>query len=169
MDLLTVWLKQDFLNGTNTATVDLSGDGYFSYSTSQAGGGHNDGSYTIRWVVMNGATNEVYVSPTAALGNNQSVTELFSAISGWELFNVVEGNLASLQFDGTSATYSTSSSSLSDVRGFGFLIEHVDPSGPIHTHVEGFTVGIVPEPSRAVLALLGAGVCILRRRRTCAA
>lgn len=165
LDLLNLWLKQDFLNGTNTGAVDLSGDGYFHYNTSQAGGGHNDGSYTVRWVVMNGVGNQVYVSPTAPLGNNDSVTQLFSAISGWETYNVVEGDLTSLMFDGTSATYSTPSSALGDIRGFGFLIEHADPSGPVHTHIEHFEVGAAPEPSRALLTLLGAGVAVLRRRR----
>ncbi len=166
LDLLYVWQKQDFLNGANvTPSLDLTGDGFFHYDTSQAGGGHNDGSYTLRWVVMNGVSNNLYVSPVAALGNNQSITEMFSSITGWEQYFADQSTLASLQFDGTSADYDTLSSSLSDIRGFGFLIEHSDPSGPIHTHVEHFQVGAIPEPSRLMLMMGGFLPVLLRRRR----
>jgi hypothetical protein len=166
LDLLYVWQKQDFLNGTNvTPNLSLTGDGFFHYNTSQAGGGHNDGSYTLRWVVMDGASNNLYVSRLAALGNNQSVTELFSSITGWEQYFADQSTLASLQFDGTSADYDTLSSSLTDIRGFGFLIEHTSPSGPIHTHVEHFQVGAIPEPSRLMLVMGGFLPILLRRRR----
>lgn len=167
-DLLYMWQKSDgFINGFDTySNIDLSGDGYFHFDTSQAGGGHNDGSYTLRWAVLNfnGTSNDLYVSPTTALGNNESVTETFSSITGWALYGANESTLASLEFS-EPGSYTTLSSSLTNVVGFGMLIEHSDPSGPVHTHIEHFEVGAVPEPSRLMLLMGGLIPLILRRRR----
>ena len=163
--VLIYWDKSDFLGGLDAISNLTLGGGGATITTAQASGHHTD--ELLRWVVRDGT--QFYVSDeTVTLTNNDTFSVTYENVGNWAGYSPNDpagaptlADLQSLDFD-ESGPYNPHT--FTDVTGLGFYVEHEAATGPIHVHIEEFSATI-PEPSHALLTLLGLSLLSARRRR----
>lgn len=165
--LLLYWDKADFIGSLSTTNnLGLTGGG-FSLTTSQVSANHSD--ELLHWIVRDGS--QFYVSQaTTTLSNNSSFNVAYSSLTNWAIYNPDDPAGAANSDDLDSLDFNESGPfgphTFTDVTGLGFYVEHEAATGPIHVHIEAFGATLVPEPSVSLLALMGFGAFIVRRRRS---
>ena len=148
LSYVSMFLKQDFDNGLDAATVDFSGGGTMKVTVGDGGFGETD----LRFVVRNNT--DYYISETSFDETAIDAIDPGEDVIAVELADVNNSNWAiwdptNARFDAGAATFSAES--FTDVTGVGYYGLRQDNTSPVGDIV-GFTAA-VPEPSTLGLAL----------------
>lgn len=166
-----IFLKADFLGGLSSQTISLGTGSNLSFTYANAASNMAPGSCNGRFLIRDGTTwyiSESNLSPSS-LSTDTSLSLDPSAVN-WAVFTLESSSGVLANFDQGSATFS--SHSFTDVTAVGFYGERdslgtAAAAGGLVGVLNGFNFSVVPEPSSAVLLLLGClgGLLALRSRR----
>lgn len=159
-----VWKKEDFLNGQDSATVNIDSQSAYNMNmglaSSSAGGNADYG-----WIITKGTT--TYVSEYSTFsgtafdvygaGTDLTSLEWYEVPSNWNMLD--RGSLVA----DPSAT-----GVFSDISGVGVYITSQNATMDNATGIQlnSFSASVIPEPSTGLLLAAGMGVFLLRRRRS---
>jgi hypothetical protein len=166
------WDKKDFLNGLDSGNLIL-GDTTLNLKVTQNAGA-NPIKDPIRWVVRN--SGDFYISTVAtSVGPNTDLSYASGdlALLTWYKYDP-RGALKNIFSEIGVLSEEKEFSQLNDVTALGFYTEWgrgpegERDSGGVDMKIKGFTatLGVVPEPSFAMVGLFGVGLFAVRRLRS---